>query len=125
MVLIAGELTEQVIGLAIEVHRHTGRGLLESVYEQCLCHELREAGIPCERQVPIPVIYKGISIGDSFRADVVVARKMILEIKAVAAILPAHEAQLHTYLRMSGIRIRLILNFNARRLTEGLRRYVV
>jgi GxxExxY protein len=125
LVLIAGELTEQVIGLAIEVHRHTGPELLESVYEQCLCHELRAAGIPFERQVVIPVIYKAMPIGDGFRADIVVAREVILEIKAVAAILPAHEAQLHTYLLMSGIRIGLILNFNARRLAEGIRRYVV
>ena len=101
--LIAGELTEQVIGLAIEVHRHTGPGLLESVYEQCLCHELHEAGIPFERQVTIPVIYKSRAIGDGFKADIVVAREVILEIKAVAAILPMHEAQLHTYLSMSGI----------------------
>jgi GxxExxY protein len=124
-VLIAGELTEQVIGLAIEVHRHTGPGLLESVYEQCLCHELREARIEFERQVAIPVIYKAMSIGEGFRADIVVAREVILEIKSVSAILPAHEAQLHTYLRMSGLRIGLILNFNSRRLTEGIRRYVV
>ena len=123
--LIAGELTEQVIGLAIEVHRHTGRGLLESVYEQCLAHELREAGIPFERQVPIPVFYKSRPIGDGFKADIVVAGQVILEIKAVAAILPVHEAQLHTYLSMSGIHIGLILNFHARRLIDGLRRYVV
>jgi GxxExxY protein len=124
-VLIAGELTEQVIRLAIDVHRHTGRGLLESVYEQCLFHELREAGIPCERQVPVPVIYKGLSIGEGFRADIVVARQVILEIKAVAAIVPAHEAQLHTYLAMSRIKVGLILNFNARRLTDGIRRHVL
>ena len=123
--LLAGELTEQVIGLAIEVHRHTGPGLLESAYEQCLCHELREARIPFERQVTVPVVYKAKPIGDGFRADIVVAREVILEIKSVAAILPAHEAQLHTYLRTSGIRIGLILNFNARRLTEGIRRFVL
>jgi GxxExxY protein len=123
--LIAGELTEQVIGLAIEVHRHTGPGLLESVYEQCLCHELHEAGIPFERQVAIPVIYKSHPIGDGFKADIVVAREVLLEIKAVAAILPVHEAQLHTYLIMSGIHIGLILNFHARRLVDGLRRYIV
>ena len=123
--LLAGELTEHVIGLAIEVHRHTGPGLLESVYEQCLCHELRESGIPFERQVAIPVIYKAKLIGEGFRADIVVVRQVILEIKSVAAILPTHQAQLHTYLRMSGLRIGLILNFNARRLTDGIRRYVV
>ena len=123
--LIAGDLTERVIGLAIEVHRHTGSGLLESVYEQCLCHELREAGIPFARQVAIPVIYKSVPIADGFKADIVVAREVILEIKAVAAILPIHEAQLHTYLRMSGLHIGLILNFNAPRLTQGIRRYVL
>jgi GxxExxY protein len=125
LVLIAGELTEQLIGLAIEVHRNTGPGLLESVYEQCLCHELRAAGIPFGRQVAIPVIYKGMPIGEGFKADITVAREVILEIKSVVAILPAHEAQLQTYLHMSGIRIGLILNFNARRLTEGIRCYVV
>jgi GxxExxY protein len=78
-----------------------------------------------QRQVAIPVIYKAKPIGDGFKADIVVAREVILEIKSIAAILPAHEAQLHTYLRMSGIRIGLILNFNARRLTDGIRRYVV
>lgn len=123
--LLAGELTEQVIGLAIEVHRHTGPGLLESVYEQCLCHELREADIPHERQVPIPVLYKSNPIGEGFRADIVVAHQVILEIKSVAAIVPAHKAQLHMYLRMSGLRIGLILNFNTSRLTDGIRRYVL
>ena len=123
--LLAEGLTEQIIGLAIEVHRNTGPGLLESVYEQCLCDELHEAGIEFERQAAIPVIYKGKPIGDGFKADIVVARSVILEIKAVAAIVPAHEAQLHTYLRMSQIRVGLILNFNARRLADGIRRYVV
>jgi GxxExxY protein len=95
-----------------------------SPYTSNACHELRNAGIAFERA--IPVIYKAWRcIGDRFRADVVVAREVILEIKSVAAILPAREAQLYTYLRMSGIRIGLSLNFNARRLTDGIRRYVV
>ena len=126
--LIAGELTEQIIGLAIEVpsQTHAGRGLLKSAYEQCLCHELRQAGIACERQVLVPVMYKGMAIGDGFRADIVVAGEVILEIKAVAAILPAHEAQLHTCLSMSRTaHVELILNFNARHLTDGIRRYVL
>ena len=122
--LTAGDLTEQVIELAIEVHRHTGPGLLESLYEQCLCHELREADIPFERQVAVPVVYKDTRIGQGFRADIAVAREVILEIKSVAAILPVHELQLLTYLRMSGLRVGLIMNFNARRMTEGIRRYV-
>jgi GxxExxY protein len=124
MMLLAAGLTERIIGLAIEVHRHTGQGLLESVYEQCLCYELCQAGLSVERQVAIPVTYKGAQIGEGFRADIVVERQVILEIKAVAAILPAHEAQLLTYLRMSGIPIGLILNFHASRLIDGLRRFV-
>ena len=95
------------------------------MYEQCLRHELHEAHIPFERQVAIPVIYQAEPIGDGFRADIVVARQVILEIKSVAAIQPAHEAQLNTYLRMSSLRIGLILNFNARRRTEGIRRFIV
>jgi GxxExxY protein len=122
--LLAEPLTDRVIGLAIEVHRHTGPGLLESVYEQCLCHELLEAGIVFARQVAIPIIYKGAPVGDGFEADIVVARELIREIKSVAAILPIHEVQLRTYLRMSSIRVGLLLNFNVPRLVDGLRRYV-
>ena len=81
--LMAGTLTERIIGLAIEVHRHTGPGLLESVYARCLCHELLEAGIAFERQVLIPIVYKGVSVGDGFRADIVVAGAVILEIKSL------------------------------------------
>ena len=123
--LIAATLTERIIALAIEVHRNTGHGLLESVYEQCLCYELREAGLAFERQAGIPVTYKGAKIGEGFRADIVVDRQVILEVKAVATILAVHEAQLQMYLRMSGIPVGLILNFNASRLIDGLRRFVV
>ncbi len=123
--LLAEDLTQRVIGLAIEVHRHTGTGSLESAYEQCLCHELAPANIPFARQVVIPIVYKNVPIGEGFRADIVVACQLILEIKAVTAILQPHEAQLRTYLRMSGIRIGLILNFIAPMLKDGLRRFVV
>jgi GxxExxY protein len=123
--LLAESLTEQVIGLAIEVHRHTGPGLLESVYEQSLCVKLRRAGVPFARQVAIPRLYKGEQVGDGFKADVVVDEQLILEIKSVATILPVHEMQLRTYLRISGIRVGLLLNFNAPRVMDGLRRYVV
>ena len=95
------------------------------MYEQCLCHELGETGIAFGRQVPIPVIYKGSPVGDGFEADIVVAGALILELKAVAAILPIYEVQLRTYLRMSGIRVGLLLNFNVPPLVDGLRRYVV
>jgi GxxExxY protein len=123
--LLAEPLTDRVIGLAIEVHRHTGPGLLESVYEQCLCRELVKAGIVFARQVAIPIVYKGTPVGDGFKADIVVARELILEIKSVATILPIHEMQLRTYLRMSTIRVGLLLNFNVPRLVDGPRRYVV
>ena len=107
------------------MHRNAGRGLLEAVYEQCLCVELRRADVAFVRQVPIPMLYKGEQVGDGFKADVVVAEQLILEIKSVATILAVHEMQLRTYLRMSGIRVGLLLNFNAPRLMDGLRRYVM
>ena len=110
--------------MAIEVHRKTGPGLLESVYAAGLCFELEHAGIPLSRQVSIPVTYKGLSIPLGFRADILVDDSVILEIKAVPALLPAHDAQLQTYLRMSGIPVGLLLNFHAVRLKDGLRRFV-
>ncbi len=123
--LLEEALTKRIIALAIEVHRNIGRGLLESVYEECLCYEFHQANLPFELQVAIPVTYKGKAIAEGFRADIVVGRKVILEIKAIATIIPAHEAQLQTYLRMSGIPIGFIFNFNTARLTDGLRRFVV
>jgi GxxExxY protein len=114
-------LTERIIGLAIEVHRKTGPGLLESVYAACLCFELEHAGIRLSRQVSIPVTYKSMSIP---LGDILVDVIVILEIKAVPALLPAHDAQLQTYLRMSGIPVGLPLNFHAVRLKDGLRRFV-
>jgi GxxExxY protein len=99
--------------------------LPESVYEQCLCVELRQAGVAFARRVAIPMLYKGVQVGDGFKADVVVAEQLILEIKSVATIFAVHEMQVRTYLRMSGIRAGLLLNVNAPRLMDGLRRYVV
>jgi GxxExxY protein len=123
--MIHAALTERVIGLAIDVHHDTGPGLLESVYERCLCHELHQAGIPFERQAVVPIVYKRLRLDGGYHADIVVDHAVILEIKAAARILPVHEAQLQTYLRMSGIRVGLILNFHAGRLIDGLRRVVV
>jgi len=122
-VLLGEQLSERVIGLAIDVHREVGPGLLESV--RCLCRELEQAGIGFERQVAVPVFYKGERLDEGFRNDIIVEHAIILEIKAVAAILPAHEAQLQTYLRMSRTRIGLIMNFAVSRLKDGLRRFVV
>jgi GxxExxY protein len=123
--LLARELTERVIGLAIEVHRLTGPGMLESVYEGCLCHELEQAGIAFKRQAGIPVTYKGVQFDEGFRSDILVDRQVVVEIKAVANLLPAHDAQVLTYLRMSGLRLGLLFNFHARPLKDGLRRFVV
>ena len=117
-------LTDRIIAAAIEVHRHTGPGLLESVYGTFLCMELELAGIPAQRQVGIPVHYKGVTAPIGFRADILVAETVILEIKAVPTLLPAHEAQLQTYLRLSGITVGLLFNFHALRLKDGLRRFV-
>lgn len=94
--LIEGALTKEVIGAAIEVHRHLGPGLLESAYEVCMCHELAQRGVSFRRQVEIPVVYKGVSLDCGYKLDILVDEKVILELKAVEAILPVHEAQLLT-----------------------------
>jgi GxxExxY protein len=123
--LVRGELTERIIGLAIEVHKQLGPGLLESIYEECLCCELMEVGLPFQRQIKLPIMYRGRLLDDGFRADVVVADEVIIEIKSVECILPVHEAQLLTYLRLTGRRVGLLMNFNVTRLKVGLRRFVM
>jgi GxxExxY protein len=119
------DLTNRIIGLAIEVHRVVRPGLLESIYAGCLSAELEHAGIPFQREVMVPVIYKGKTIRLGFRADILVANLILLEIKAVATLLPVHDAQILTYLRMSQIRVGLLLNFHAVRLKDGLRRFIL
>jgi GxxExxY protein len=119
------ELTERVIGCAIEVHRTLGPGLLESAYEVCLCRELILREIPFERQVPIPVEYKGVKLDCGYRADLIVAGKILVEIKAVDKLGPIHEAQLLSYLKLSGIKVGHLINFNERVLTHGIRRKVL
>jgi GxxExxY protein len=117
--LLHEELTEPVIGAAIEVHRALGPGLLESAYEECLCHELHLRGINFRRQVPLPVHYKGVSLDCGYRLDVIVEDAVILEIKCLEHVLPVHEAQLLTYLKVTGKRVGLILNFNVPVLIRG------
>jgi GxxExxY protein len=117
--LVHEELTEQIIGAAIEVHREVGPGLLESAYEECLCHELHLRGLTFQREVPLPVAYKGIRLDCGYRLDIVVQEKVILELKCVEQILPVHEAQLLTYLKMTGKQVGLILNFNVAVLARG------
>jgi GxxExxY protein len=116
------EITEAVIGAAIEVHRTLGPGLLESVYETAICHELALREIPFRRQVEFPMAYKGVNLDQTFRIDLIVADSVIVELKSVDAIDKLHEAQILTYLRLSGIKIGLLLNFNVRYLKNGIRR---
>ncbi len=118
-------VTNRIIGLAIDVHRVLGPGLLESAYEACLCFELKEQGIPFRRQVPLPVIYKSVSLDCGYRMDIVVDDEVIVELKTVERILPIHDAQLLTYLKLSGIRTGLLLNFNTAVLKDGIRRRIV
>lgn len=116
------ELTERVIGAAIEVHRALGLGLLESAYEECLCYELAQLGIAFERQVPLPVVYKAVKLDLGYRLDVVVDRRLILELETVERIVPIHEAQLLTYLKLTGYPVGLILNFHVAILRHGIKR---
>ncbi len=115
-------LTERIIGAAIEVHRVLGPGLLESTYEQGLCWELRGAGLKFNRQVMIPLVYKGSSVAAVYRPDLVVADQVMVEIKAVDRLASVHASQLLTYMRHPGIRTGLLVNFNCPRLTDGLKR---
>ena len=118
-------LSDRVIGLAIAVHRQLGPGLLESAYEECLCFELKQNDIPHQRQVPLPVVYKSIRLDCGYRMDVVVGEKLILEIKSVEHLQAIHEAQMLTYLRLSGLKVGLLMNFNSVVLKDSLRRFVL
>ena len=116
------QLTRRIIGCAIEVHRHLGPGLLESIYESALCIELKMAGLAHERQKPVPVTYKGHALGEH-RLDVLVEDTVILELKSVERFDPVFEAQILSYLRMTGKPLGLLINFNSRLLKDGIRRY--
>jgi len=118
-------LTSRVIGLAMEVHRALGPGLLESAYEECLCYELASHGIRFDRQVPLPVIYKSVRLDCAYRLDLAIEDMLVAELKTVERILPVHEAQLLTYLRLSGRTTGLILNFHVAVLKDGIRRLVL
>jgi GxxExxY protein len=108
----------------IAVHRHLGPGLLESAYEECLCLE-KEAGITFRRQVPLPVVYKSVRLDCGYRMDIVADNELVIEIQAAERLLPIHEAQMLTYLRLSGVRAGLLMNFNSVVLKDGLRRFVL
>jgi GxxExxY protein len=118
------QLTERVIGACIEIHKTLGPGLLESAYEECLCRELSLAGIGFERQRSLPVAYKGVQLDCGYRIDLVVENKLIVELKTVQELLPIHEAQLLTYLKLSGLTVGLLINFNVPALRRGIKRIV-
>jgi GxxExxY protein len=118
------ELSQAIIGAAIEVHRTLGPGLLESAYEECLAKELSLRQIPFERQKPLPVEYKGLKLDCGYRLDLLVANRVVVEIKAVDALIPLHEAQLLSYLKLGGWKMGLLINFHATLLKNGLKRLV-
>jgi GxxExxY protein len=118
------EVTRRVIGMAIKIHRAVGPGLFEHTYEDCLEFELSRAGLRFQRQVELHLVYEGVRFPRCYRADIIVESAVVLEIKAIDKILPIHEAQILTYLRLSGCHIGLLLNFNTRLLKDGLRRFV-
>ena len=117
-------LSRSIIGAAIEVHKTLGPGLLESAYEECICHELNIGGLSLERQKPLAVRYKGINLDCGYRLDVVVEDAIILELKSCEKIDPIHKAQLLTYLKLSGFKLGLLLNFNVTLMREGIMRIV-
>jgi len=118
-------LTQQVIACAIEVHQQLGPGLLESSYESCLMYELRQAGLKAKSQVLLPINYKGLKIDAGYRLDILLPGQLIVELKAVDRLAPIHAAQVITYLKLSKIKTGLIINFNVRKLTDGVKRVSV
>ena len=118
------DISSQVIGAAIEVHKTLGPGLLESVYEECLCHELELRYIPFKRQEELPIDYKGTKLSVGYRLDLVICQQLIIELKACDGLLPIHEAQLLTYLRLAGFKLGLLINFNVPILKDGIKRIV-
>ncbi len=122
--LVEGELTERIIGAAIEVHKSLGPGLLESAYEECMCHEFRLRGIPFSRQQALDIMYKGSAVGSAYKLDLLVDERVIVELKAVTEVAELHRAQLLTYLRLSGKPVGLLINFNVPVLKDGITRVV-
>ena len=118
------DLTKEIIGAAIGVHRALGLGLLESIYETCLCHELELRGIQFERQKALPVVYKDVDLDCGYRLDLLVSGAVVVEIKAVDELQPIHDAQVLTYLKLGGWDIGLLINFNVRLLKDGIKRIV-
>jgi GxxExxY protein len=125
MELLHKELTGKIVDCAITVHKLLGPGLLESAYEECLLYELTACGISATKQVPMPLVYKGKRLDLGYRIDLLIDDKVIIEVKSVDAINPVHMAQIMTYLKLSGCRIGLLINFNVSFLKEGIRRVII
>ncbi|MCK5806239.1 MAG: GxxExxY protein [Lentisphaeria bacterium] len=123
--MIHEEVTRQIIGDAIEVHRHWGPGLYEEIYERSLCRELTLRNLDFDNQLAVPLVYKGEAVGDNLRLDLWVEKTMIVELKAVAELLPIHEAQLLTYMKLTKSRVGLLVSFNVPVLKQGIRRLVL
>jgi len=123
--LLHAALTSEIIAAAIEVHRTLGPGLLESAYHSCMCHELAMRKVDFRGEVPLPVDYKGIHLDCGYRMDLVVDGKVAVELKSVEKLLPVHEAQLLTYLRLSRMRVGLLINFNVKMLRQGIVRRII
>ena len=118
------DLTNRIIGLAIKVHRKLGPGLLELIYEECLCWELAHDGMAFKRQVPLSVIYEDMHLNGAYYADIIAERSVLVELKSVEHLLPVHDAQTLTYLRLSGCEVALLMNFNSVLLKNGLHRFI-
>ena len=114
-----------VVDSALKVHRALGPGLLESVYETCLCHELTQRGVPWKAQVTVPVVYDGLRLDSGLRLDVLVAETVIVELKAVEKMIPLFKAQLLTYLKLTGLRLGLLINFNVPLIKDGIKRIIL
>ena len=121
--MLDNEITQQVIGAAIDVHKQLGPGLLESAYEECLCHELAIRKVAFERQKPIPLVYKEVKLDCGYRLDVLVEGRIVVELKAVDGLGPIHDAIILTYLKLSGHKLGLLINFNVPLLKDGIKRF--
>ena len=122
--MIENEISELIIGNAIEVHKALGPGLLESAYQECLFYELRNNGLKVEKQRPLPLIYKDVHLDTGYRLDLIVENKVIIEVKSVETLIDIHAAQVLTYLKLSGCKVGLLMNFNVIRFIDGLKRLV-
>ena len=119
-----GDLTYQILGCAYEVHKGLGPGLLESTYRRCMAHELGLRGLPYQAETPVPIQYKGEALDNAYRADLIVDNKVIVELKAMERFMPIHHVQLLTYLRLTGLHVGLLINFNVSSLKNGIKRVV-